>query len=374
MLDRHLQSKLVDLSRLLIDQHRAKVIVPPHLPNSGYWFGGGNLTVGPDGDFYLVGRYRNEGDSRTGLVAGRRGLELAVFRSRDQGGSFEKVFCLSKQDLSLPHAPVLSIEGVAIRFRDQMVDLFVSTEKDGVGYPAPLASYMKPGTGVWSIDRIRSDSVEGLMQAPVAPLFASADPATIHVKDPFLYECDNTLLLFFCSHPFSWTCSNTGYLKINNDTSEGASSHRVSCSGANFDFFPRGNVWDVAMSRGTCVIDIPRVGAFSDHNVQLMFYDGGECVRDLDQHANSVSRPRGYSCEELGGVAYFLDRQWSRSERLSKHEPMFVSPFGTGCSRYVDVLNRPEGMYATWQQAQEDGSQPLVCHFLPRSEIESALS
>ena len=384
MLDNQLQSKLIDLCQLLIDQQRAKVIVPPNAPNFGYWFGGGNLAVAPDGDLYLVGRYRNEGDSRTGLAAGSRGLELAVFRSRDQGDSFEKVLGLSKQDLSSPHSPVLSIEGIALRFKDQMVELFVSTEKDGVGYPPEFQRFLKPGTGVWSIDRIRADSIEGLKDAAVDPLFASDDPATIHVKDPFLYESDKAPLLFFCSHPFSWTCSNTGYLTIGEVEAGDSADSPAQLSPAQlspaqrspavFDFFPRGNVWDVAMSRGTCVVDVPQVGAFADQEVQIMFYDGGECVRDHAQHASSVSRPRGHSCEELGGAAYFLDQRWSEPERLSKYKPMFVSPYGTGCSRYVDVLTRPEGMYVTWQQSQDDGSQPLVLHFVPRSELETVLA
>jgi hypothetical protein len=139
------------------------------------------------------------------------------------------------------------------------------------------------------------------------------------------------------------------------------------------DFFPRGVTWDVAMTRGTCVLDVPPVGAFAERRVSLMFYDGGECVRNLDQHETAVSRPRGYSCEELGGLAYFARGEFAGIERLSRHLPLFVSPHGTGCSRYVDVLAASDGFYATWQQSQADGSQPLVMNFLPRATAESLL-
>ena len=369
MLENHLQSKLIDLCHLLIDQRHAKILIPPRASSSGYWFGGGNMAVDPSGDLYVVGRYRNEGDSRTGLAAGSRGLELAIFRSLDQGGSFDKIIRLNKQDLSRPNAEVLSIEGCALRFCDDTVELYVSTEKNGVGYPEAFQEYLKPGTGVWTIDRLRATSIDGLSSAAASPLLASTDPATIHVKDPFLYESQNEAWMFFCSHPFSWTCSNTGYLSIGDTTAEEAAD----CERACFDFFPRGKVWDVAMSRGTCIVDVPQVGAFAERSVQLMFYDGGECVRDHSQHAESVTRPRGHSCEELGGAAFFIDRNWHQSQRLSPYQPMFVSPFGTGCSRYVDLLTRPEGMYATWQQGQDDKSQPLVHHFVPRSEIERVL-
>ncbi|QDV40817.1 hypothetical protein Enr13x_06530 [Stieleria neptunia] len=380
MLDHRLQSKLVDLCHLLIDQRRARVIVPPYDASSGFWFGGGNMAVGPQGDLYLVGRYRNHGDSRTGLAAGSRGLELAIFRSRDQGRSFEKVVGMGKQELSPGETPVLSIEGSAIRFSPNSVELYVSTEKDRVGYPPEFQRFLKPGTGVWSIDRIDADSVEGLKDAAIVPWLVSKEPETIHVKDPFLYETPTGPLLLFCSHPFNWSCSNTGFVPADaavprdDSVSSETSGASTRCESATFDFFPRGNVWDVAMTRGTAVIDVPALGAFLGQNVQLMFYDGGECVRDHTQHAESVARPRGHSCEELGGAAVFLDRRWQQPQRLSRYEPLFVSPFGTGCSRYVDVLDRPEGMYATWQQSQPDGSQPLVLHFVPRSEIESVLA
>lgn len=328
------------------------------------------MVSGPDGDLYVVGRYRNEGDSRTGLAAGSRGLELAIFRSRDRGKAFEKVVSLGKEVLGVGGSTVLSIEGSALRFCGDTVELYVSTEKDSIGYPAGFESFLKPGTGVWSIDRIKATSVEGLASATVEPFFASHEPATIHIKDPFIYETGDQAWLFFCSHPFSWTCSNTGYIKLN--SASGAVT--IDSDDAVFEFFPRGNVWDVAMSRGTCLIDVPAVGAFTDQNIQLLFYDGGECVRDHTQHAEAVARPRGHSCEELGGAAWMVDRQSDRSHRLSKYQPLFISPHGTGCSRYVDVLHRPEGMYATWQQSQPDGSQPLVHHFVPKSKIKRVLA
>lgn len=366
MITSDLEAKLIRLGQRLIDQERARVIVPAYAPETGFWFGGGNCTTGPDGHLYVVGRYRNVGDSRTGVAAGTRGLELAIFRSTNQGQSFEKVCKWSKQQLNVDGKHVLSIEGSALRFTPAGVALFVSTEKDSVGYPPQFAEFLKPGTGVWSIDCLRADSIATLESATVTPVLSSEAPESIHVKDPFLYEGPQGPLLFFCSHPFSWTCSCTGCAAYREEAS--------SCDEAVFDFFPRGNVWDVAMSRGTCLIDVPRIGPFADMDVQLMFYDGGECVRNHDAHTTAVDRPRGYSCEELGGAAYFEGRQWHRAERLSRYQPLFVSPQGTGCSRYVDVHVRPEGMYATWQQSQRDGSQPLVLNFLPTDDIESILT
>ena len=74
---------------------------------------------------------------------GERGLELAIFRSVDEGKSFEKVIALQKSELNIGRREVLSIEGsAAIRFTPKGVEVFVSTEKSGIGYPAQIDSYL----------------------------------------------------------------------------------------------------------------------------------------------------------------------------------------------------------------------------------------
>ena len=42
--------------------------------------------------------------------------------------------------------------------------------------------------------------------------------------------------------------------------------------------------------------------------------------------------------------------------------------------RYVDALLTPEGILVTWQQGQEDGSQPLVGRLVPMERIERILA
>ena len=118
------EQKLIAFAHRLIDQRAARIIVEPQQPASGFWFGGGNLAVGPDGFLYLVGRYRNAGDSRSGTALGDRGLELALFRSKDRGKSFEKILALRKADLDVGHRKVLSIEGAAIMWSDGNVRLY----------------------------------------------------------------------------------------------------------------------------------------------------------------------------------------------------------------------------------------------------------
>ncbi|MDE0864636.1 MAG: hypothetical protein OSA98_12680 [Rubripirellula sp.] len=365
VLNLDIPTRLKEVASRLVDQQHARVIVPPQRPGTGHWFGGGNLVQDQNGSLWLTGRFRNQGDSRTGLGAGERGLELAIYRSNDGGHSFQQALTLTKPDLNVESRKVLSIEGTALRLVDGGVELFVSTEKQGIGYPDELQSYLKPGTGVWTIDRLSAESIPQLAEANVETILETDDPRFIHLKDPFLGRHRGADCLLFCSHPFCWTSSNTGYIVLDHEP--------LDVANANLKFFPRGFTWDVAMTRGTSLVSLPSVGVLADLDVQLFFYDGGECVRDLDQHQTAVKRPRGYSCEELGGVAFCLDGDLDSVQRLSVNEPMFVSPHGTGCSRYVDVLETPEHYIATWQQSQQDGAQPLVMNRVPRAEIEDLL-
>ncbi len=362
---KQLEEKLIRFSHAMIDQKKAKVIVPPQKPEAGYWFGGGNMIEDSSGDLHVVGRYRNGGDSRTGLKAGERGCELAFFCSKDKGTTFEKTIHFNKADLNVDGKEVLSIEGAAIQLTENGVELFVSTEKDHVGYPAGFENHLKPGTGVWSVEMLSAGTIDDLPESRIKTVLSTDDPQFVHMKDPFLYRSLKQEYLLFCSHPFSWSSSNTGFAirQQGNKYEEPV-----------YDFFPRGFTWDVAMTRGTCLFDVPKVGAFSDLEASIMFYDGGECVRNHDEHKDAVSRSRGYSCEELGGAGYIVDGNISEIQRLSIYEPMFVSPYGTGCSRYVDVLETSNGFYTTWQQSQADGSQPLVMNFLSRAEANDLLA
>lgn len=354
-------AKLEKIGQLFIDQLLAEKVVAPKANSTGFWFGGGNMTMDSEGTLWLVGRYRNHGDSRTGLHMGERGLELAIFRSVDEGKSFDKVIALQKSELNIGQREVLSIEGAAIRFTAKGVEVFVSTEKSGIGYPAQIDSYLKPGTGVWTIDLLQADSIDNLANASPVTILETDDPQFIHIKDPFFADLNGRDHLMFCSHPYCWTSSNTGLVPMG----ESGLEHQK----IEFDFFPRGYTWDVAMTRGTAVLSLPQVGDFVDHPVNLLFYDGGECVRDLAEHNQAVKRPRGYSCEELGGLAYLIGGSGSSPTRLSSLSPSFVSPWGTGCSRYVDVLDAGDTYYATWQQSQDDYSQPLVLNKIPKQAV-----
>ena len=363
-------SRLRNLAVALVDQSAADVVVPPLANAPGFWFGGGNVIANPNGGVLLCGRYRNAGDSRTGIAAGERGLELAVFKADHVLADFRKILAFSKDDLSVP-APVISIEGAALLATESGIELFVSTEKD-LPYPTTLSQFQKPGTGVWSIDLIEGETVQSLALDKMITVLSSVEGPTLHLKDPDVFRLGNgDTAMIFCSHPHTWSSSNTGSA-IRPD---GKARFRI-CDPDDTDtqILQRGPVWDVACCRVTDRLDLPRVGILSDClPLSLYFYDGAECLRALDENPAASRRPRGYSCEELGGVAWGPQGGFPQMHRLSELAPLFVSPHASGCSRYVSTFQDESGVTAFWQQAQVDGSQPLVRHHLPMRDLHKLL-
>jgi hypothetical protein len=121
---------------------------------------------------------------------------------------------------------------------------------------------------------------------------------------------------------------------------------------------------------------VPKIGSFAGlPDLSLYFYDGAECLRTLEQNPQASKRPRGYSCEELGGLAWGWDSEFPKINSISKDFPLFISPHASGCSRYVSAIFLQNGdLLATWQQAQPDGSQPLVAHKIDYSEVKRILT
>ena len=365
-----LLERLKELGLRLIDQREARVLVPALGNESGFWFGGGNLVQERDGNILACGRFRNPGDARTGTGAGARGLEFSIFSGSSPDADFAKVLSFSKSDLSV-NEEVVSIEGASLLASERAPsgwELFVSTEKR-ISYPKPLINFQKPGTGVWTIDRIHgSDGLNSLSPDVMETVVSSQKGETLHVKDPVAFRIkEGSTELAYCHHPFSWASSNTGLFR---ESEQGEGFGLVS-----ENVLPRGNSWDVACSRLTERLPIPPVGAFSDlPSISLYFYDGAECLRPLDQNPKAAKRPRGYSCEELGGLAWGWDDEFPKISKLSVDFPFFLSPFSTGCSRYASALFLADGtLLGAWQQAQKDGSQPLVTNHLSKKDVDRIL-
>ena len=367
------KDKLRDLCLRLLDQRNSRILVPPLGETTGFWFGGGNLVQQKNGKILVSGRYRNHGDARTGTGVGARGLEFGIFQADSCDSEFKKIFSLSKNDLSHKHE-VISIEGGCLlpsMLDENKFELFVSTEKN-IPYPKKLINFQKPGTGVWSIDLLcGSVGIDSLNKEKIRTIHQSEDPQSLHVKDPVAFRMNESRTeLVFCHHSFSWSSSNTGLCIRNESQGEKCFSQ------VDNNVLSRENSWDVACTRVTERLPVPRIGCFQDlPDLSLYFYDGAECLRPLEENARASTRPRGYSCEELGGLAWGWDNEFPKMEKLSIDFPLFISPHGSGCSRYTSALSMQDGsIMATWQQGQSKGSQPLVSNLLSANEVKRILS
>ena len=369
MLEKGKIDQLRELGLRLIDQHKARIIIPALEQNPGYWFGGGNIIQEKSGRILICGRYRNAGDSTTGTGAGERGLEFAVFESKAITEEFSKILSFSKKDLG-HDSEIVSIEGGCLLQGAQAdgIELFISTEKR-IAYPKHLINFQKPGTGVWTVDLLRGTDAESIDLGTIETVASSREANTLHIKDPVAFHsADGSTELLYCNHPFSWSSSNTGLTRRKKDED---SFNQFSDS-----VLTRGNSWDVACARITERLLVPKIGSFQNlPDLSLYFYDGAECLRSLEQNPSAAKRPRGYSCEELGGLAWGWDQEFPKITPISIEFPLFISPHATGCSRYASAIHLENGdIFATWQQAQPDGSQPLVCNKINIQETKRILS
>ena len=72
-------------------------------------------------------------------------------------------------------------------------------------------------------------------------------------------------------------------------------------------------------------------------------------------------------------IAAGVDEEFPKIESISVEAPLFTSPHGTGCSRYVATVVTEGGIFANWQQSQPDFSQPLVGNFVPMEKVAEIL-
>jgi len=144
-------------------------------------------------------------------------------------------------------------EGSALKVNKRRIEIMVFTEKFRP-YPRQFIGFQKPDTGLWSIDTFGAANPDRLNpQESIAPPLASNDPAYLHLKDPNLPPGlhRGQSLLLYDAHPYSWSSSTSG----------SATLSAQSCISDGHDIFPRGSTWDVAASRITCRLPVPKACA-----------------------------------------------------------------------------------------------------------------
>ena len=393
-----MEKYLVELSKEFVNQQKCKVIVAPNEDLTGFWFGAGNIVeVNEEVEgikqqtLYLSGRYRNFGDSRKGLELGQRGISVALFSSTDKGTTWKLAKEWNKHELSQHLSQkILSIEGNCLYFNESTKkwEFYISSEKEKE-YPQEISEYRKPGTGIWSIDVIQSDtsSILTLNPSSIREVISTSSEDILHVKDPFVYsyfrssDQKRITKMIFCTHPFNWSSSNCALAVRENE--EDVFNYHIE----NDQFVGRGKCWDVSVCRITSKFDVPpllihqiksqinqqekldKEDEEKEEKYSFYYYDGAECVRELEQNKVGIIRSRGHSCEELGGL--FIQKNDGELKRISLKFPMFISPFGSGCCRYISSYALSEGVITIWQQSQNSFAQSLVATYYSFDDLIS---
>ena len=349
----------------LIDQRSAHVIVRPNRAADGYWFGGGNLLQDAGGTLWLVGRYRDAGDSRTGLGAGERGLACALFASADGGASFEPVRSWSKAELSA-HGTVLSIEGTDLRRRaGGGVELFVSLEKD-VPYPDAYAAYQKPGTGVWSIDRMTATRRHRSTWQHRRRCCGRGgrSPSTSRTPSPSRPRRGHGAAVLLAS----------GLVGLQQHRRRRARGSATTFELASWEAVARGAIW-TSPSRAS-----PTGSRCRESACCVRAADERLLLRRRGVHAPAGGEPAGRETAARLLLRGARRRDVGPGRRLPGDG---TAVDGRAALRVADRnrqqslrehLLTKEFLYATWQQSQADRSQPLVMNALPMERVEAILS
>ncbi|MDZ7799161.1 MAG: hypothetical protein U5K81_00010 [Trueperaceae bacterium] len=152
---------------------------------------------------------------------------------------------------------VLSIEGSSLRRRaDGGWELFVSSEKRRA-YPSAYAEFQKPGTGVWTIDRMTGPSPDRLNAGTLAPVVVGIDPGHLHVKDPVTVDlADGGTARTDLQPP--------AHLGVQQYRAGAARRGRRGVRGHAPGAGTARSVLDVGVTRLTDRLRVPRVGRFAD--------------------------------------------------------------------------------------------------------------
>jgi len=360
--------RLVALAKELALPRASKLLIAPMKDEAGYGFGAGNCIRYPrDGSLLLIGRYQNGEKRKAGKHPDAGGEALSIFRSTNQGRSFERVAHWPVEDFSKKHA-VLSIGGSALRLTQRGIQVLVSTELD-VPVPKAIKSPGKLPRGIWRIQAFEAAEFGKLDPSrKLNPMVLETDPAHLHIKDPSVSSGFNEGqdILFYSTQPFSKSSSNSGYAWLLSHGVEHQSN----------GFFQRGPVWDVAETSISCRLPVPRVGPFANlPPISLYFYNGAERVHHDPASTSHPYPPWGYAGEQQGGIAYGFDRDFPSITRLTKLAPLFSTSKGTGACRHIRVLAEQDGsLFATWQQSSNHGAQALHAHRLTASKVAKILA
>jgi len=332
---------------MLFDPDQGITIRTPPGQGRGYWVGAPTVWFDrTDRRFYLSYRLR-----RPRGVAPDRGAETRIAVSAD-GIHFEDVWRAAKDQFDSP-----SIERCSLaRGRDGRWQYFVS--------------FVDGRDGRWRVDRLEAESIDKLDPASRRPVFTADQLGIEGVKDPnvFVHGGIYWMLLSYVPTPAGATHEQMHASADIYNTGLSLSCSAVASSLDGKDWLWHGPImrpqpgsgrWDAYATRVCCVVPAGPIW--------IAYYDGARSVEENYEERTGLAV--GGICPEpaagpaspstgaaplpagapapVGGLLAFRS--------ITPHGPALVSPHGSGCLRYVDVVR-----FGSERESPGSSSGPLI--------------
>ena len=293
-------------------------IVQPPGEGPGFWAGAPSAAHDAAEDRFLL-CYR----LRRPLAEGR-GYRCVIAASAD-GVAFEEIWAVSSAEWGTP-----SIERSALVRAPEGWRLYVSS--------------VDPADNRWRIDLLSAPRVEGFAASERREAMTAASTRTEGVKDPVVWLQDGATWMLIPYGPATGADLSAQHA-TGNLFATGRHPHptalAVSDDGARFRWLGDAilpgapGAWDSGVARASALI---RRG-----DIWSLFYDGRTGHGDI--------------YEDRTGLAVSGDGR--HFTKVSLDGPLLASPWGTGCLRYLSILQRPESTLYYYECCRPDGSHEL---------------
>ena len=316
------------MESLLFDPELGAVVRAPLGEGEGWWAGAPGAYYDEQTDrFYLCYRYR-----RPRGVPPDRGGELRIAESED-GLEFRDLWTLTKDQLDSA-----SIEKACLR---RLPD----------GDWGLYLSYVNPADSRWCIDLACCPGLAGPGDLDVAgrvPVFRAPDLGLEAIKDPWIMEAGPCLWMIASIAEASRDYSaeettemhssadayDTGMILAHTGLASSVDGRSWRWHGTVLAADSPGERWDGYSTRISSVI---RTGALF-----TAYYDG------------AIGVENHYDEQTCLAVSSDL-RRWSKVADA----PLLTSPHGTGCLRYVNIVEARAQRFVYYEYARPDGSHEL---------------
>ena len=301
-----------------------QTVIAPEAAGAGYWAGAPSILWDADRGSYLL-TYRRR---RPRGIEPDRGYVAHIAESKD-GLVFTDIWTVEKS-----------------AFDSASMERF-SLAREADGTYRLYACYVDPSDSRWRIDVIESDQPDRFDPRAARLALTAASSGTEGVKDPWVFKVGGLwhMLVSYAAPRDVDSATrermhstadvyNTGVLVAPTGLATSHDGLAWQWEGELMGVGAPGS-WDTYQTRlGTLLYQSP---------LWLGFYDGAASVEG--------------NYEERTGIAYSHDlRRW---ERVSRLDPAFVSPEGSGSLRYVDAVARPGALYVYYEYARADGAHEL---------------